>query len=1496
MFYIAKSLGYQSSAMVAQHCQAYSILKLFSAILGLAQNHFTDQSFIELGNISRAKQLCQTHRKLVDYLLLSDASSEEMQQSPISSKAAEIEFKLTSSRFSSLSSMFFDFLSKEISSILHNSVPSTVQDGRSFTTNIVHVLCTLGIVTFGSAQHPSIEITPKVSQLLNLASQLRDRLSEDIVRHSTPQNLSFALIDTLGKFLTLSAPQRSKANMLLIGALEMAKPFGSGFWRSLDPQTDNVDPMDLAGAADSQGSRAGTESWDNLPHDHSAALTCTTAYRESAIINITVFSNLDIELLGSGDDVYEVSVVIAEYLTDLEPRQFLTCWPFIHHVIEANLDFDSNSADMILVYLGDNVLGEYEFDRSEASLCLCLDVMTSLVSLWTNRDCTEIFENGESLYEWFNKVILEKEICSAHTYLRMSCLLQKILIICPDYPKAIDMNSARTSLFEILVQGSLPIKFEVGMNISEIFGMFILKEHQAILEDIVSKLPSDAAWTEGIALRLYILAHLASAWPTLLRRCFYAIFETPGRVSDSGEYAKHCLQKLSRSLGLESTKSLLQLFISQVAFTWLENYSLETMPYNVFGYASLADFLNDNMDELVGQVVMRGQDDEIQKLVRHASTPIAAILQEHFAKAAAYSIARDAAMPPDHEAKTSSAKARLRGILGKELYGSEIVEKLPDIIAVCFQSMDQESHFAKMLQKRPTYSRLADAYNAIAPLTKSNVILPPAVQPCFKAGYVIDELEYLCGRVEIELNTLWTPALYVYTCRSLLDTIHDALGSLHKCAAIRKIRILICMASHTVLEGYPLEMTLRSLRPFLTDINCAEDVMGIFHYVLDSSTAYLRTAPTFFAGLILSTLASLKTFLTAPQESTTQESQFTASVEKAREFQLWLGDFGNRYESPELDSAAEEFLKAMISSARQLGEVGTSRNGTHEGELLLLLLDDERSGYNLVDEPSRTLILDLLCANFAAPKEPRDDVLGSNEMAVRYASSVWNTCRNKERGSEYLAWAAGVLGRSYASSGAVNIAMLREIDPERFLILEKPNMSSRTNILRLLCRFLYGDNPRAASVAERALQRIITSYGESAPSPDFMGAIPSSLVDSLTWDKFRCPSLSYKKSSSPVTLEQILYDLNVPFQSWVKQVCFSLILESHENLLLGELSPVLDSIEDMPGRIFAFILHLVLETDFDKSQRLRTLLSDAFMFWLKARVGTALSHKRLLLHCLLYLRGQPLPRESTKSDRAAWLDVDYIQASEAAAECEMFKTALLFLEIGNSGNDGKGSRRSSKASNRNKAIPSEDLLLRIFRNLDDSDSFYGIQQPSTLISMMEQLEYENAGFKSLSFRGADLDGQIRLQDASHGSVQQEMTKVLNRLDFNGLSQALSGNVNVANPEARGAMLRSARKLERWDIAVPESDNGHAATLYKAFQHLYDARSFESMFTAIDSGLITTIHSLIERRSTAPSVHATLASLAVMTEMKELCTVSSGARLKDMWSTVRARKEWMATGR
>ncbi len=242
----------------------------------------------------------------------------------------------------------------------------------------------------------------------------------------------------------------------------------------------------------------------------------------------------------------------------------------------------------------------------------------------------------------------------------------------------------------------------------------------------------------------------------------------------------------------------------------------------------------------------------------------------------------------------------------------------------------------------------------------------------------------------------------------------------------------------------------------------------------------------------------------------------------------------------------------------------------------------------------------------------------------------------------------------------------------------------------------------------------------------------------------------------------------------------------------------------------------------------------------------------------------------------------------------MYKTALLFVEI-NSSQKGRSSRRSSTA----KVEEPTDTLLSIFKNIDEPDSFYGVQQQSSLSSVMDRLEYESAGFKSLSFRGAHFDTQLRQHsNASPAHAHaQGLIKVLGNLSLNGISHSLLPNQQAigSGPGIIEAMLQSARKLEQWDIPAPPSYQGEASTVFRAFQSLNSSTTLNSVLGNLDRGLLDTLEHMIEGRQTASGLHATLRTLAVLTEMDEVMASKGSEQLEEAWQRLQTRETWMQTG-
>ena len=1410
------------------------------------------------------------------------------------------EIALSETQSQTLNRMIIDALTAELAALLRGGLLINTTGASKLTSNSVNVISSLCIAGYAVLSHVETCNDRRSGNLRSTTDQLRGQLIGSLIREGENQDLILGVLESLGLFVE-PTNKFTERNILADGVLGMAQGFNEDFWQkiSMANQTDGIDRedvMDLDEDFESQESVGRAEGVSAaISHDEITAATDLMAFQYSLTAKLRFLSCSRRPQDGEDADGL-VSSSFVDYLTSLPAQKFLTCRPFLQEVFRLDVSMSGKDACTLLQYLGEEMLQSYDLERSEVSLGVCLDIMTGLTEMWTNGDGGEILDIGGSLYEWFINTALSRGICSPHTHVCISSMLQRVIKVRPEFARSLSLPSPRTSLFRVLNEGSVSVKFHVGNNISEVFGLFVLKEHENILQDVIDNLPSEPNWSEGIALRLFILAHLAASWPTLLRRSVYAILETPAHVPGSVGYAKYCLTHVSESLGLKNVQDLFKLFVGQIIYTWLETQPLTSLPYTIFGYADLSELLRDVQDEVIGQVVMRGRDEEASQLARDLERPYDQLLELSFAKSAAYSIARDVAIPPTQRAQVPGAGIRPRKALGKERYASLILEHFPEILAVFYKTMDDENNIEKGFQIHAAYTEAHDSYRQIVSSSASTMVLPANQQPTFKAWHLIDEIEFLCRYTGFEARTMWTPPLYIYLLRELFDTIHTALGSLHACSVLRRIRILICMAGNTALENYPIEMALHSLRPFLTDTYCAEDAIGLVQYLLTHGASYLRQVPSFLAGMAVSTLASLKAFLNTPQESTTQESQFKATMSKANTFHGWFGLFLDGYESPQISGSSEKSFKAIIAAARNIRVSGNATKGTYESDLILELFEDQRSGRNLLNRPSQDLILGLLFADFEPPPDFRNDILGSEGQAAMFASTVWKICQRGEYGQNYVLWAGRVLGRAYAGSGMIDREMLLEakLEPEAGATSSPTTIASPTSrsaILRNLCDILLVDDRAKVGITEKTLQSVITKAHNTEHFTECEQLLPTSLLETFLWRQRSFPASRSALLCTQKVKDCAAFDRERLPTEWVQDLCIALASTAVDDPIVSELPQILASVQGFAEQVFPYVLHLVLLREAERQQSTKKEISEAFQQWFKNCDEGTTSHVKIILRGILYLRNQTLPHESTKADRSRWLDLDYGEAASAATKCGMFKTALLFLEVSYS-EVAKTTRRSSGI----KVEQPTDILLCIFRNIDEPDSFYGVQQPSSLSSMMSRLEYEDAGFKSLSFRGAHYDSQIRQMRRANHADEESMIKVLDTLDLNGLSQSLLVKSANAGPKSIDSMMRNARKLEQWDISSPSLHVSEASTIFRAFQSVNTAADLETLRSGLNTGFSNTMRRLLTTNHTDFSICTALGALAILTEADEVLSSNGLDQLEETWTKLKSRNTWMRSGR
>jgi len=1186
--------------------------------------------------------------------------------------------------------------------------------------------------------------------------------------------------------------------------------------------------------------------------------------------------------------------IFLDDLLALPAEQLLCCQLLMQQLFASDLITTPDCATRIVEMIG-SIIGVKDFSYCEVALYTALEVMQGFISLWTDSKL-EISTMVGDLYNHFVKYGLAQRELAPTVQTALSRLLFRLLEVNPNYASDLGLPSCRSTLLSILRDGTMQVKYPIGKKLPKIFSLYVLKTHDDIFVDILQSLPADPEATEGIAFRLFALAELACKWSTLLRRCIYHIFETPGRINQSAKYAASCVRRISLSLELDSPQELFRLFAPQLLYTWLDNDSIDDIPFETFGFPSLQHLLIQAQTEASAIMIMRGQEREAISLAQSLGLTPVAMVKQSFTKIMAYSIAHDISAPKS--AQYVTGESRVRKMLGKEPFLESVYLNFVDIIATFFDIFDQEDPIEKYFRKDEELSYAADIMGEIKKCGHLDAGLPPNQQPMFKAKYLTSLLAHLCSRTEYEMHTLWTPSLVVSVARRLLNTVHPALGPLHACSVLRKIRVLICLAGTQALASYPLEMLLHSIRTFIKDPECADDALGMSRYLIHNGTSHLKQAPSFLAGYALSSLADLRVFMESSQASTTQESQFKATMSKAQLFHTWFAQFLSSYDSPVFkDGDQRAAFKSITQSAAHIRASGNAEKGTPESSLLLDILRDEERESQLLNQSAREVALDMLCGVFTIPPSSRLDVVETDKDALAHGSLVWKSCRSQKLSDEYLAWAGRVVGRSFAASGDLPVDILRESRQAEYRKVTAESAGSEHGVLNLIQSLTVSSDCSTAGLAESALRTIVSdavAEGDNSLLVACQKSLSEALLLSSNWDPYRTPPSDYSEGDSPPEMDLLDAKL-LESPAWSQHVSIYLARSIQEIVVLSVVPPILTKVKGFADQAFPFILHLVLLTQLDKQQGIKRQLSEALKGWLQCTAAAAKENIKLLLNAILYLRTQPFPNESSIADRSHWLDVNFSTAAAAATRCGMYKVALLFAELASS-EAGRTSRRSSAVR---EVEDSSEILLEIFENIDDPDAYYGLIRDASLATVLARLEYENDGNKSLAFRGAQYDSNLRRRDSTAKEDGQQLVKALSSLGLSGLSHSiLQAHQSLDSSSAPlDSTFALARRLEIWNLPAPSSrDNNYAVTLYKAYQTMYKSDDLSIVREAVHDGLRQTIVHLASQSLSVSNLRGHLGTLAALTELDDLINITDASELETMLGTFETRSKWMMSGR
>ncbi|KAG7051814.1 Serine/threonine-protein kinase tel1 [Colletotrichum scovillei] len=1193
-----------------------------------------------------------------------------------------------------------------------------------------------------------------------------------------------------------------------------------------------------------------------------------------------------------------------EQLLSLPDKEFMLCSTFTSELFESDLPISEEDAIGVVERTGD-IMGEPEYSCCEVAHSTSLRILQSLMPVYKD-DQQPVAKMFGDLYHHFVSKYLPNNLLSPLSQMSLSSLLLALLRTNPQYGSNLGLDSCRTTLLSIMQSGTLPVKFFIGSALPDVFGSYVLKMHDDIFLDVLNSLPTNSQDLEGIAFRLFVLSQLACRWPTLLRRCTYHIFETPGNIMQSSQYAKRCLETVSEALCLSSSQELFRIFSPQLLYTWLaspendENgpaiNKIEDIPYEIFGFPTLDGLLQEAQTETTALQIMRRRYKDVESLSQRLGTSLVDMVTQGFTKIMAYTIAHELSTPTSKGEKVETGETWVRTLLGNEPFLDQIYLNFADIVALLLDLFDQEDPIEKHLSRDKSFEYACEALDEMKHFSQSTTALPPNQQPMFRAKYLTRELFHVCRLTEYELQELWTPALVVSVARRIFNTVHPALGSFHACSVLRKVRVLIALAGPGALEAYPLEMLLSSVRPFIVDSECADDALGVSRYLITKGAYHLEQTPTFLAGYALSTLASLRVFLESTQSSTTQESQFKATMSKAQTFHSWFSSYLTGYDSNNFaDEQQREAFRLITQSASKIRSSGNAEKGTHESTLLMEILRDGERESKLLNEAARDLALGLLCGDFAVPTTGRQDVISDDDEALRHTGLVWKSCNALALSDEYLAWAGRVMGRSFAASGEIQAELLEESELSKYSRIAPGANDSEKGLLSLLQQLTQSKESAIGGLAESALRAVVS---EAAAQED--GALVSAAQQTLTeslylasaWAQYRTPPSDFVLS--PIVPDsQVFFRHHVESSDWVQQLAVYLSQSVSEYIVLSALVPILKNVKGFAQDAFPFIVHLALYSQLDKQPHIKRNLSEAAKEWLKIEDDAARTNQKQLINTILYLRTQSIPQETSIADRVLWLDVDFAAAAAAASRCGMYKTALLFTEVAAS-----QTVRSSRRSSAIRENDSTEVLLSIFENIDDPDAYYGLPQSADLSSVLARLDYEKDGSKTLLFRGAQYDEHILTRDPASQVDSQCLVRALGTLGLAGLSHSLlqTKQSHDGDEASLEDTFQTARRLELWNLPVPSTAENCAVTIYKAYQNVQQATDTLSVRNAICAGFSQTMRSLVNRGLNAASLRQHLGALAVLTELDDIANVADFSELESMLGKFERHGQWMRRGR
>lgn len=1146
------------------------------------------------------------------------------------------------------------------------------------------------------------------------------------------------------------------------------------------------------------------EMWAGVPtHGKRQDTLCQVSqdFNEAIVANVCISAMLAISHGSKTDAIGQTR--LKKYLLQGERSVqvlLLSGSLFFDKVSRGELAFATIELDQVVLSIGDDLLTDYRYEKTIEAQVIAIDFLDGTLSLWHQDEA--FLKNALKLCSYFVRQInketllwrVEERLVGFLEHFVMFAVQQDSPLLDVKSP-VLAIEAVIKSLLMLNGRADTRLRWTASTMTARLFGVWaqLNLDPLGIYEHIVPILPHDMAVKELMATRILVLGNTLVANSPARHVAFWHLIELVMAEESLSEYVTAVLGQAAQLLGFASIRDLWMLFATQVTWALVDcDYNIEQLPYLVLGYSNQSEMLRQSFHCIASMLMALGSESALEKK-QTLATLAGKTQKEASLECIPFLAATDLVILTDVEdAKVAfkqlteemASRVQVKGHQGLQLVRKAMADSLDAILVSILRSFYEPDlpSFARLLQAQDP--KCASTLEQIEGFINRECHEP--TKPNNPGRIVYRSITLVASQMK---ETFSAPTVYSVV-HQMVTLIHQErlINDQHR--HIQALKLYLCLARKTVEESTSLiRILLHSCAVLIGRVDLVDAVWPLLDWVID-----LVKSPILGVSSSLIVMLRHSSHFTRSRYSRIQQVGIRLSERLGRlvlrlkesgsgksiateTICAWPSEYPATLTSREWDISIAKYtnaLQATLSiSAALLQRISRALQRADADEV--------------ADFRSSTIWIILDCLD----KEELDDE-ERGQIAASLADLL-HYCNGKFSSPSGFTSLYKFANRS-GELNAINRIDIRSPQPLQ------PLKSWLTRRLVRLTRSTQLESAEAAVLCLRAI---------FAEEPQFAG---NTKVD---WDALDAEDLRLitffpaasrsKRKRKPSELEaEEGFLMAVQHDVWVMWICgllCDLMADKVDGACFSHLSELVSTNATFAKESFAVLVHIFLRSDLQvkEANRVNTKTLSRHVDAILRRQQTDKRVWKAIIQAIVQLRHDDPTDEPLASDR--WLpNIDYFLLQRRAVQCHLYATAVLLAEL-------EHEHKGLKTAEEEDAETRLALQYKVYSNIDDPDSFYGIKNPDVRHSLVKRLHHEGQWDRLFDLYAAQNEGM--------GSSVEGIATTLHHQGFNRLSLQLD--------EKQSTSYSAAWRMEKWDLPVDRLEAGTSQSLYSALRAIHNEK-------------------------------------------------------------------------